>query len=191
MKRRVFKKTVAMTVLLMVSLHAVANQVPLGAEVETDQIVTKVLAVDAAEHQVVLQGPQGRKIHIQLTDRAKNLGNLQVGDQVNVEVIHSVAAYLDTSVGNGPPENSETIGDIRPDKHNPTPEGEAYRQVRVQLKIIDINLQTHQLTFESASGLSKVVDVVRPEIQAKLKDLKLGQSVRVTYTDILKVTSKH
>jgi DNA invertase Pin-like site-specific DNA recombinase len=47
------------------------------------------------------------------------------------------------------------------------------------------------VTLENPSGQSKTLDVKRPEIQAKLKDLKEGQSVIVTYTDILKVTSEH
>jgi hypothetical protein len=191
MKLRALNKVMVLAVLMTISLNAVAADVPLAADVEADQIVTNVLAVDAAKHQVVLEGPEGRQVHIQLTNRAKDLGNLKVGDQVNVEVIHSVAAYLDTSVDEGLPENSETVGDVRATKNNPTPEGEAYRQVRVQLKITDINLDDNQLTFENPAGMTKVVNVERPEIQAKLKDLKVGQSVRVTYTDILKVTSKH
>jgi hypothetical protein len=43
----------------------------------------------------VLEGPEGKQVHVQLTDKAKDLGNLKVGDKVNVEVIHSVTAYLE------------------------------------------------------------------------------------------------
>jgi len=43
------------------------------------------------------------------------------------------------------------------------------------------------VTFEGPKGKSKTVDIVRPEVQAKLKDLKVGQTVVVTYTDILQV----
>lgn len=52
-------------------------------------------------------------------------------------------------------------------------------------------MKTLQVTLENPSGQSKTLDVKNPEIQAKLKDLKVGQSVIVTYTDILKVTSQH
>jgi hypothetical protein len=63
--------------------------------------------------------------------------------------------------------------------------------VKVQLKITGIDLKKNQVTFENPEGKSKTVDVKRPEVQAKLKDLKVGQSVNVVYTDILTVTSKH
>jgi len=192
MKLNALNKALALSMLLTAaSLNAVAADIPLATEVVADQVVTKVLAVDAAKHQVVLEGPEGRQFQVQLTDRAKDLNNLKVGDQVNVEVIHSVAAYLDTDVDKGLPENSETVGIVRATDSNPNPGGEAYRQVRVQLKITNIDLNTNQLTFENPAGLTKVVDIERPEIQAKLKDLKVGQSIRVTYTDVLKVTSQH
>jgi hypothetical protein len=71
------------------------------------------------------------------------------------------------------------------------PAGEAYRQVQVQLKITKIDLAKHELTFENPAGQSKTVEVVEPKVQAKLKDLKVGQTVVVTYTDLLKVTSAH
>ncbi|KJH76809.1 MULTISPECIES: hypothetical protein [unclassified Pseudomonas] len=192
MKLHLLTKAITLTTLLSVaSFSAIAADIPLAAEVLKDRMVTKVLAVDAAKHQVVLEGPEGRQVHVQLTDRAKDLGNLKVGDSVSVEVTHAVAAYLDTDVDKGLPENSETVGDIRATPNNPNPGGEAYRQVRVQLKITHIDLDKKQLTFENPAGQSKVIDIERPEIQAKLKDLKVGQSIRVTYTDILKVTSQH
>jgi hypothetical protein len=139
----------------------------------------------------VFERPEGKQVHVQLTDKAKDLGHLKVGDKVNVEVIHSVAAYLDTDVDKGLPGSTERAGDIRATKDNPNPGGEAFRQVQVQLKITHIDLKKNQVTFENPAGQSKVVNVEKPEVQAKLKDLKVGQSVVVTYTDILKVTSQH
>ncbi|MFJ3369549.1 hypothetical protein [Pseudomonas sp. NPDC086251] len=192
MKLHVLAQTITLATLLSTaSLGAMAADIPLSGVVVADQVSTKVLAVDAANHQVVLEGPEGKQVHVQLTDKAKDLGHLKVGDKVNVEVIHSVAAYLDTDVDKGLPGSTERAGDIRATKDNPNPGGEAFRQVQVQLKITHIDLKKNQVTFENPAGQSKVVNVEKPEVQAKLKDLKVGQSVVVTYTDILKVTSQH
>jgi len=185
-------KAITLASLLSVgSLSAHAADIPLSTAVEADQVTTKVLAVDAAKHQVVLEGAQGRQVHIQLSDRAKDLGNLKVGDQVDVQVTHAVAAYLDTDVDKSQPDATVRTGEIRATSSNPNPGGEAFRQVQVQLKITHIDLKKNQVTFENPAGQSKVVNVEKPEVQKKLKDLKVGQSVVVTYTDILKVTSKH
>ncbi|UCR85567.1 hypothetical protein [Pseudomonas chlororaphis] len=185
-------KAVALATLLSTaSLHAYAADIPLAGSVEADELVTKVLSVDAAKHRVVLEGAQGQPVHVQLSDQAKNLGHLKVGDQVNVRVTHAVVAVLDTDVEKGLPNSAERTGVVRATKDNPNPGGEAYRQVQVQLKITAIDLKKNQLTFQGPAGNKKVLDVEKPEVQARLKDLKVGQSVVVTYTDVLQVTTQH
>lgn len=192
MKLHALTKAITLaTVLSTVSFSAVAEDIPLSAVVEADQVTTKVLAVDAANHQVVLEGAEGREVNVQLSDKAKNLGNLKVGDKVTVEVIRSVAAYLDTDVDKGLPGSTERTGEIRATKDDPNPGGEAFRQVQVQLQITKIDLPKNQVTFKGPRGHSKTVNVEKPEVQEKLKDLKVGQSVVVTYTDVLKVTTQH
>ena len=179
------------TVLSATSLTALAADIPLSAAVEADQVTTKVLAVDPANHQVVLEGAEGRQVHVQLSDKAKNLGNLKVGDKVDIQVTHSIAAFLDTDVDKGLPGSTERTGELRNAVGSSNPGGEAFRQIQVQLKITKIDLKKNQVTLENPSGQSKTLNVEKPEIQAKLKDLKIGQSVVVTYTDVLKVTSEH
>ncbi|WP_192560374.1 hypothetical protein [Pseudomonas allokribbensis] len=179
------------TVLSATSLTALAADIPLSAAVEADQVTTKVLAVDPANHQVVLEGAEGRQVHIQLSNKAKNLGNLKVGDKVDIQVTHSIAAFLDTDVDKGLPGSTERTGELRNAVGSSNPGGEAFRQIQVQLKITRIDLKKKQVTLENPSGQSKTLNVEKPEIQAKLKDLKVGQSVVVTYTDVLKVTSAH
>ncbi|OLF54387.1 hypothetical protein [Pseudomonas chlororaphis] len=185
-------KAIAMATLLSAgTLTAHAADIPLSGTVEADELVTKVLAVDAAKHQVVLEGAGGKPVHIQLSDQAKDLGHLKVGDAVNVRVTHAVVAVLDTDVSKAPPDSGERTGVIRATADNPNPGGEAYRQVQVQLKITDIDLKKNQLTFQGPAGNKKVLAVEKPEVQARLKDLKVGQSVVVTYTDVLQVTTQH
>jgi len=192
MKLHALAKAITLaTVLSATSFGAMAADIPLSATVEADQVTTKVLAVDAANHQVVLEGAEGRQVHVQLSEKAKNLANLQVGDLVKVEVQRSVAAYLDTDVDKGLPGTVERSGELRKAPGTDNPGGEAYRQIQVQLKITKIDLKKNEVTLENPAGQSKTLDVKKPEIQAKLKDLKVGQSVVVTYTDVLKVTSQH
>jgi hypothetical protein len=192
MKRHALTKAITLATLLSAtSLSAVAADIPLSAVVEADQITTKVVSVDAANHQVVLEGPEGNQVHVQLTEKAKNLDSLKAGDQVDVKVTRAVAAYLDTDIDKGLPGSIERTGEVRAAPGSDNPGGEAYRQVQVQLKITGIDVKNNRVTFENPKGQSKTVDVVRPEVQAKLKDLKVGQSVNVIYTDVLTVTSKH
>jgi hypothetical protein len=190
MKLHALTKAVTLATLLSAaSFSAVAADIPLSAVIEADQITATVVSVDAAKHQVVLKGPEGREVHVQLTDKAKNLDNLKAGDQVDIKATRAVAAYLDTDVDKGLPGTTDRAGEARNAPGN-TPGGEAYRQVQVQLQITAIDVKNNQVTLKNPDGISKTIDVEKPEIQAKLKDLKIGQSVYVTYTDILKVTTK-
>ncbi|MCU7251846.1 hypothetical protein [Pseudomonas koreensis] len=179
------------TLLSATSLTALAAEIPLSGVLEANRVSAKVLAVDPASHQVVLEGQQGQQVHVQLTDKAKNLANLKVGDQVNIEVTRSFVSVLDTEVGKGLPGTVERTGELRNAPGSSNPGGEAYRQIQVQLEITKIDLAKNQVTLKNPSGQSKVLDVETPEIQAKLKNLKVGQNVVVTYTDTLKVTTTH
>ena len=192
MKRHALTKAITLATLLSAaSFGAVAAELPLSEVVVVDQVATQVVSVDTANRIVVLKGPQGNEFPVQLTEKAKNLDNLKAGDKVDISVTSAVAAFLDTDVDKGLPGTAEATGEMRTAPGSPNPGGEAYRQVKVQLKITHIDLKKHQVTFENPEGKSKTVDVKRPEVQAKLKDLKVGQSVNVVYTDILTVTSKH
>ena len=189
---RSLRQSIALVTLLAAgNLATYAADIPLSKSLEADQVTTKVLSVDAAKHQVVLAGAEGNPVHVQLSDAAKDLGNLKVGDQVRVLTTHSVAAVLDTDVDKSPPDVSEETGVIRATAANPNPGGAAFRQVQVQLKITHIDLKKNQVTLENPSGAAKVLNVEKPEIRAGLKDLKVGQSVLVTYTDTLEITTTH
>ncbi len=189
---RPLRQAIALAILLSAgALTAHAADIPLSKSLEADEVTTKVLKVDAASHQVVLQGAEGREVHVQLSDQAKDLGNLKVGDQVKVLVTHSVAAVLDTDIDKGAPDATEKAGVLRATADNPNPGGAAFRQVQVQLKITHIDLKKNQVTLENPAGLSKVLTVEKPEIRAGLKDLKVGQSVLVTYTDTLEISTAH
>ncbi|MFP5499428.1 MAG: hypothetical protein ACLGJE_25100 [Gammaproteobacteria bacterium] len=189
---RPLRQAIALATLLSAgALTAHAADIPLSKSLEADEVTTKVLEVDAANHQVVLEGAEGRKVHVQLSDQAKDLGNLKAGDQVEVLVTHSVAAVLDTDIDKSAPDATEKTGVLRATADNPNPGGAAFRQVQVQLKITHIDLAKNQVTLENPAGQSKVLTVEKPEIRAGLKDLKVGQSVLVTYTDTLEISTAH
>lgn len=189
MKLHALTKAITLaTVLSAASFSAIAAEVPLSAVVEADHISTKVVSVDLATKQVVLEGPQGNQATVQLTEKAKNIDKLKAGDQVDIKVTRAVAVYLDTDVDGGLPGSMERSGEVRAAPGS-NPAGEAYRQVKVQLKITAIDLKKNRVTLETPKGQKKTLNVEKPEIQAKLKNLKVGQSVYVVYTDVLQVKS--
>lgn len=181
---------IAIASLLSAASFAVqAKDILISGTALEDDVVTKVLAIDMATRVVTVDGPDGKPVDIQVSEKAKALGNLKVGDQVNVHVTRAVATVLNTEVG-GEPGASKEAGVIRATKDNPNPGGEAFRQIKITSKITAIDLNKHEVTLLPPDGPRKTVIVEDPELQARMKNLKVGQTVDLVYTDVLTITTQ-
>lgn len=163
-----------------------AADIPIASEALESHVTTQVTAIDQANRQVTVKGPDDKDVTFQLTEKAKALPNLKVGDQVDIYVTRAVAYVLNTEVG-GAPKASDESGTIRATKDNPNPGGEAFRQVRVTSQIKKIDLKTHEVSLLPPEGKLQVVKVEDPELQARMKNLKVDQTVDAIYTEVLRI----
>jgi Cu/Ag efflux protein CusF len=168
------------------SFTAQAAELPIGSEALESHVTTKVQAIDLASRQVTVEGANGKPVTFQLTEKAKALPNLKVGDTVDIYVTRAVAYVLNTDVG-GAPKMSDESGSIRATQANPNPGGEAFRQVKVTSQIKKIDLKTHEVSLLPPEGKLQVVKVENPDLQARMKNLKVGQTVDAIYTEVLRV----
>ena len=185
------KATTALSLLAISITSAYADVIPLACEVQTDQFAAKVVSVDQQNRVVVLAGAEGHNPSFKLTDQAKDLVNLKAGDTVQATIVHSRIVKLDTDLDKAAPAITRFDEESNATKNNPNPNVNALHQVNVTLKIAHIDLNKHQVTFEGPAGRQKVIAVEDPAIQARLKDLKVNQSVVVTYTDLLEIRAEH
>jgi hypothetical protein len=179
-------RVIALASLLSTGLTAHAANIPLGSNAMEGHIVSRVLAVDPANYQVTIEGRDKSPVPIQLTDQAKNLHNLKVGDTVDIHVIRSVAYKLDTDVGGASGITDESMS-IRATKDNPNPGGEAVRQVKVTSRITHIDFKKHEVTLLPPEGEATVLKVEDPQLQERMKKLQVGQTIDAIYTEVLKV----
>ena len=168
------------------SFTAQAADVPIGSEALESHVTTQVQAIDLEKRLVTVQGANDKPVTFQLTEKAKALPNLKVGDTVDIYVTRAVAYVLNTDVG-GAPKVSDESGTIRATENNPNPGGEAFRQVRVTSQIKKIDLNTHEVTLLPPEGKLQVVKVENPELQARMKNLKVDQTVEAIFTEVLSV----
>lgn len=175
------------TLVSATSLTVHAADIPIASEALESHVTTQVTAIDLANRQVTVKGPDNKKdVTFQLTEKAKALPNLKVGDQVDIFVTRAVAYVLNTDVG-GAAKASEESGTIRATAQNPNPGGEAFRQVRVTSQIKKIDLAKHEVSLLPPEGKLQVVKVENPDLQARMKNLKVGQTVDAIYTEVLRV----
>lgn len=174
-----------------IAAPVMAADIQLGTAVEADEVVTKVVSVDAKDHRIVVEDAAGKPVTVQVTDAAQDLGHLKAGDYIAALVIHSAAFDFDTKVQSQAPGGIEADGAALATPSNPHPGGDAFRMARVQLKIVGINVKKHELTFEGPDGTTKVVSVDDPKLRSKLGELKIGQMLNVTYEDTLQIVTAH
>ena len=168
-----------------------AADIPLGGAVEADEVVTKVISVDAKDRRIVVADAAGKPFTVLVTDAAQDLDHLKPGDAIGALVIHSAAFDLDTKVQSQAPGGFEADGAAIATPSNPHPGGDAFRMARVQLKIVGVNLKKHQIIFEGPDGSNKTVSVDDPKLRSKMAELKAGQMLNVTYEDTLQIVTAH
>ncbi|AYN27799.1 MULTISPECIES: hypothetical protein [Buttiauxella] len=184
----IIKSAATVSLLAFSVFSANAQILPVAGDFQADHFSAKVVSVDQKNHVVVLEGEKGNKVSFNVPEETGTLANLKAGDVVDTTVTRSVAVAFDTNVDKAAPTASSTKGMEKATEASP--EHEAFRQVNVQLKIKHIDLKNNTVTFVGPKGQEKVITVEDPEVQARLKEMKVNQSVRVTYTDSIKITAQ-
>jgi hypothetical protein len=159
---------------------------PLSAERSLLVTVTaKVEAVDQAKREVTLKGPLGNVVTFVVDERVKRLKEVKVGDEVTADYYVSLSGEL-----RAPTEDERnhplTIleGGARAPK-GASPAAGGLRAFKVVATVIGLDLPTQSVTLEGPRGNS---GSIRAENVEKLKQLRLGDTVVVTYTEALAIS---
>ncbi|VVP67735.1 hypothetical protein PS918_00621 [Pseudomonas fluorescens] len=174
------------SILAAIGFTARAAEVPLGSHSMEGHLVTRVLAVDPANHQVTIEDANKNPVSLQLTEKARTLNTLKVGEKVDIHVVRSVAYVLDTNVDAAPGISNESVT-VRATQDNPDPGGEAVRKVKVTSRITRIDLKKHEVTLLPPEGELTVLKVEDPQLQARMKKLQVGQTINAIYTEVMKI----
>jgi hypothetical protein len=159
---------------------------PLSAEKTILVTVTaKVEAIDQDKRQVTLKGSLGNVITFIVDQRVKRLDEVKVGDDVTADYYVSLAGEV-----RAPTENEKkhplTIvegGARAPESASPAAGG--LRLFKVVATVIGLDLPTRSVTLEGPLGNSGTIRVEQLE---KLRQLRLGDTVIITYTEALAVS---
>lgn len=110
-----------------------AAGIPIGSEALESHVTTQVTAIDLATRQVTVKGPDEKKdVTFQLTEKAKALPNLKVGDQVDIYVTRAVAYVLNPEVGGRRKRLKSPVPSVQPSK---IPTRAARRSARSRLPL--------------------------------------------------------
>ncbi len=173
----------ATLLVLLMSLSAQAgekaatDEKPVVHNVALLSFEATVESIDREKRQVTLKNAEGESHTFTLEEEAGKLDDIEPGDLVNIDYLESVSIEV---FGPGELEagtTSEAV--VAESKPGEKPAGLAAGQTSVVVTIEGIDLEDELVTLKGKDGQSKTVKPLHPE---NLKKVKVGDMVRITYT---------
>lgn len=167
---------------LALSLLVAAALGPAGganAAAEVGEAVTvsaTVQSIDLPSRTVMLKDADGKTATVVVPESIASLDKLKVGDTVNITYAVALAAQILK------PGETPAPADVAAAKQGG---GEivSARQTSALLKVDKVDLAANTVTLTGPQGNTRTVEVKRPELREKLKTLKPGDDVQITFTE--------
>ena len=167
---------------MAVSLLAACQTEPAMVE-RTSEMTATVAAIDLAERLVTLEGPEGNLFTVQAGDEVRNLPQLEVGDRVAVRYYEAIAAEMAK-----PGQETSASATAMRAPAGAKPGVGVTQEVTAMVKITDLDLATHTVSFTGPEGVAQTITVQDPEMRDFVETLKVGDDVAVTYTEALAIS---
>jgi Cu/Ag efflux protein CusF len=174
----------AAAVLAVSPVIALADQVPAPIqESETEVATATVEAIDQAARTLTLKNEEGEISTFKVPPEVERFSAIKVGDKVTARYIEAVAIQVRRSGEPATPQAAEEVAVVpRPGQK---PGATISQQTTAKVTVQQIDTKRSALTVLKADGASlsfKVQDTKR------LKGLKVGDQIEVTYTEAVLLT---
>jgi hypothetical protein len=149
-----------------------------SADVTT--LTAKIEAVDQANRTVTVKGPMGRVVTLKVDPKVKNLAQVKVGDEIVLKYAEAVSVKLDK----GSPGRSETVTSTGPvtAAAGEKPGAGVAQQTVIVANVQSVDAKRQEVLLQGPKGNYVEVKVKNPDV---FKNVKVGDSVQVTYTEAL------
>jgi hypothetical protein len=139
-----------------------------------------VQAINKTDRTVTLRNAAGQSSTINVPADV-DLNRLKVGDTVALGGFQSLSLRV-LPPGSAPLGATVTTGSTAPGQ----PQGRAWgQQLVVVTQVTQVDLAANTVTLVGADGQSRVVEVRNPDMQARLKNLQVGDLVEITYAEVV------
>ncbi len=150
----------------------------------TVKMTATVQSIDMGSRDVVLLDAQGKLHTINVSDQARNLDQLKVGDKVTAEYSEAISLQLKKRGTADAPPASAQLAMVRAPK-GAKPGGAVGRKVTAIATVTAVNTKEQSVTLRGPLGNEYDVQVLDP---AQLQAVKNGDAVEVTYTEALAIS---
>lgn len=163
---------------------AAAPAAPAVGVTETTTMTARVQAIDLKTRKVTLKPKNGKAFTIQVSEDARNLPQVRVGDTVVAKYTEAVAVDInrDTSTGGVTSRKESVSGTRAPLGAMP---GDTVRNtVEIIANVLAIDAKTRRVTFQGPENTL----TVKVPAEVKMNKLEVGDQVRLTYVEELAIS---
>ena len=151
---------------------------------ELTTITATVEAIDLEKRLVTLKGPEGKSVTLKVSEKAKNLSQVKVGDQVQADYYESVALYAQKPDGSLPAAAAIAAVERAPAGEKPGMVAVDSRMITATVESIDLEKRTVALKGPEGNTLNLKVDDRTPNME----NLKVGDQVVARFTQAIAVS---
>jgi hypothetical protein len=151
---------------------------------QTVKMTATVVQIDLATRDLVLIDSQGKMHTVNVSDQARNLDQVKVGDKVNAEYTEAISLQLKkTGSADLPPPTVEEAVARTP--KGAKPGGVVGRKVTALATVVAVDTKKQFVTLRGPQGNEYDVQVLDP---VQLKAVSKGDQVEVVYTEALAIS---
>lgn len=154
-----------------------------GAVTEAVQLQGKIKSVDKKNRAVVIVGPNGNEMLLNLSDEVRNFDQIKAGDIVTLTMMHALALELRKVANNGIRErvDSENVTTAKPGEK---PGVVVEKSVRVVANVVAVNARAQTVTLR---GPKRTLELFVKD-PAMLQTVKVGDQVEGVYVEAVALT---
>lgn len=168
------------------TMEATSAPGKVGAK-QTAKMTATVVSIDMVTRDLVLIDSQGKMHKINVSDQARNLDQVRVGDKVTAEYTEAISFELKKRGAAGPsgaPPVDVTHAMVRSPK-GAKPGGVIGRQVTALATVVSVDQKKQTVVLRGPEGNEFEVQAADP---AQLKAVTKGDEVEVVYTEALAIS---
>jgi len=147
-------------------------------------LTATVEAIDLDKRLVTLKGPEGNTVTLHVSEEARNLGQVKVGDQVQTEYYESVALYAQKPDGSLPAAAEMAAIERAPEGEKPGMAAAKSKMITATVEAIDLEKSTVALKGPEGNILNLKVDERTPNME----NLKIGDQVVARFTRAIAIS---
>ncbi len=150
---------------------------------QSEQITAVVEAINHETREVTLRGPEGNAIMFTVSEEARNLDQVKVGDIVFAEVIQSL--QIDVFANDGMEPAAAEVAALGRTAEGDMPGAVAIDTLIITATVEEINIEANTFKLKGPDGVVNEFVARDPE---NLKKASVGDLVVITYTEAMAIS---